>query len=66
MAQGNVKRMDSDMHDAVLKGRKAMKAVLPRWTRPWRRVGRAREREGVIGVLSASEAGAVLQQSARE
>jgi hypothetical protein len=28
MAQGNVKRMDSDMHDAVLKGRKAMKAVL--------------------------------------
>jgi hypothetical protein len=26
MAEGNQKRMDSDMHDAVLKGRKAMKA----------------------------------------
>jgi hypothetical protein len=27
MSEGNQKRMDSDMHDAVLKGRKAMKAV---------------------------------------
>ena len=28
LAQSNKKRLDSDMHDAVLKGRKAMKAIL--------------------------------------